>query len=150
MLSEADRSILCSAVPSFEPKWQAWCANEAKQAERFPEDTPTSNELSHDFLSQLARHVGQRIAAGELTEAESLFSALEQLYARADEELEMKLTVGFLEDLIVVAAHERAMLPSLDAVAAAAGPRVSDGYTTARDYLRGPPGTPDAEYWVRP
>jgi hypothetical protein len=137
--------VLLAAVPSLAPEWARWLEDRAAYRARFPDEELTDEDRRHEFLWLLAQHMAAR-----LHEAEALFAALEQVYLGADLALADKLTVGFLENLIMGADDIPGALPVLDGLAASAGPRVRQEYHRARDHLRGPPGTPDDPCWVRP
>jgi hypothetical protein len=100
MPSDSYQAILLDAVPSFQARWREHCEDWASYVTRHPEEALSATEQRHDFFSELASHVGERLAAGDLSEAEPLFAALDRVYRGADEELATDLTIGFLEDLI--------------------------------------------------
>lgn len=142
--TEAELVLLVS-VPSLTPEWARWCEDRVAYLARFPDAELTDEDRRYEFLWILTAHVAAR-----LHEAHALFAALEQVYLGADEALAGKLTVAFLENLIMAADDIPGALPVLDETAASAGPRVRQEYKRARDYLRGPPGSPDDPCWVRP
>ena len=137
MLSESQEAALLNAVPSFEPCWRAWRADQAEYVARFPEAALTPAAYAHEFLSQLAHHLADRVAAGELGEAEWLFAALEGVYAEAGVELEAALTVGFLESLIYAVERRGGDAAALGRFAR--GPETLRGWRAAYGYTY-PPG----------
>jgi len=100
VLSESQQAALLNAVPSFESVWRHWLEEQAEYVQRFPDEALSPLELSREFLWQLDRHLGKRIAAGDTGETDWLFAALEPIYRTADSDLWADLTVGFLESLI--------------------------------------------------
>jgi hypothetical protein len=137
VLSEPDQSALLNAVPSFQPAWHHWLADQADYVSRFPEEALSPDDLTFEFFWTLADHLGARVAAGDLGEAESLFAALEHIYNGAEEELITQLTVGFLECLISSIEHPGGDPRLLHHVQK--GPAGSWGWRTALEYMHPPP-----------
>jgi hypothetical protein len=135
MLSDSSRAHLLHSVPSFVPKWEERCADQAEYEARFPEARWNAEEYSHEFRTQLAWHLGERVAEGELHEVEWFFAALEALYQVADDDLDSELTVGLLEDLI----HSVEMEGAADASilhAIPKGPLTREAWEAAYAYTR--------------
>jgi len=125
-----------NAVPSFQPVWQHWLADQADYVSRFPEEALSPDDQTHEFFSTLATHLGARVAAGDLGEAEWLFAALEHIYNGAEEALITQLTVGFLESLIFSIEYSGGDPRILHHVRK--GPAGSWGWRTAFEYMHPP------------
>ena len=136
MLSERDQSALLNAVPSFQPVWHKWLADQADYVSRFPEEALSPDDLTHELFSELASHVGARVAAGDLGELEWLFAALEHIYNGAEEKLITQLTVGFLESLIYSIEYSGGDPRIVHHVQK--GPAGSWGWRTAFEYIHPP------------
>jgi hypothetical protein len=136
VLSESDQSTLLNAVPSFQPFWDHWLADQADYVSRFPEEALSPADQAHEFFSTLASHLGARIAAGDLAETEWLFAALERIYNDADEALITQLTVGFLESLIFSVEYSGGDAAILHHVQK--GPAGAWGWRTAFEYMHPP------------
>jgi hypothetical protein len=133
VLSESAQSALLNAVPSFQPVWQQWLADQADYVARFPEELLSEADQTREFFTNLASHLGERVAAGDLVEAEWLFAALERIYADADDELIAQLTVGFLESLIYSIEYSGGSADVLHHVQK--GPASAWGWRTAFEYI---------------
>ena len=88
MVTESDLGPLLHAVPSYAEQW------ERERAEIRPE-SPV-----HELTLWLAVHLADRIAAGDESELDGFFAAVDQLYREGDGEMDDRLTVGLLESLI--------------------------------------------------
>ena len=136
MLTAPALASLLDAVPSFGPRWQAWCADHAEYVARFPGDALSDAERGHEFLARLARHVGKQVASGERHEVAGLFMALEAILADADQETWNALTVGFLESLIDAVEREGAEAAPLGEFAT--GPAARVAWRAAFEYIHPP------------
>jgi hypothetical protein len=136
VLSESDQAALLNAVPSFQAAWQQWLADQADYVSRFPEEALSPADQTREFFSNLASHLGARVAAGDLAEAEWLFAALERTYNDADDELIAQLTVGFLESLIYSIEYSGGNADILHHVQK--GPASAWGWRTAFEYIHPP------------
>ncbi len=88
MVTESDLAPLLHAVPSYARQW------ERERVEIRPESRV------HELTLWLAVHLAERIAAGDESELDRFFGAVDQLYREGDGEMDDQLTVGLLESLI--------------------------------------------------
>jgi hypothetical protein len=136
VLSELNQSALLNAVPSFQPVWHHWLADQADYVSRFPEEALSEADQTREFFSTLASHLGTRVAAGDLSEAAWLFAALEPIYNDADGDLISELTVGLLESLILSIKYSGGDAGVLHHVQK--GPAATWGWRTAFEYIHPP------------
>jgi hypothetical protein len=88
MVTESDLAPLLHAVPSYAEQW------ERERAEIRPESRV------HELTLWLAVHLADRIAAGDESELDGFFGAVDQMYREGDGEMDDRLTVWLLESLI--------------------------------------------------
>lgn len=85
---DASWAPLRDAIPSFAESWDAYRSSSLYS----PEETFSS-------LNELARHVFERVRAGDTGELPAFFDAVERLYADADDSFEEAIRIGLFEYL---------------------------------------------------
>jgi len=81
--------LLVAADPSFRGKW-----------EEFQKEYRTENELPHYLaLSDLARHLIEKLETGETQRFEAIFHVVELWHLNGDPYVQEAATVGLIEDL---------------------------------------------------
>ena len=135
LLSESQIKSLLDAVPSFEESWREHEASEKDYEERFSHPPRTEEERRDDFLWHLALHLSERVARGELHEAEWLAAALERIYESVSEDTAVKLTVSFLESLVIQIQHAGGDASVVTPLIR--GPRVAWRWRQAYSYYQG-------------
>lgn len=90
-----DVETLVAAVPGFRPSWEKFLGEYAGE-----DATPY-----YIAMSELAHYVVENYAKGTTAEFPNLFSTVESLFQKKDDDLESLLTVGLLEDIQNIASH---------------------------------------------
>ncbi len=102
MLTNAHRSTLLAAVPSFGPRWTAWQQDQREYTSRLSREKLSGSDVELNFLWELAAHIAGRFTTGNNEgELAALFAALEKIYAAAAAELWSLLTLSLLEHLML-------------------------------------------------
>ena len=102
MLTNAQRDTLLAAMPSFAPRWTAWQDHQSEYTSRFREETLSEEERELNFVLELASHITDRFTTPTIgEELTALFAALEDIYADADANLKVLLTLSLLEQLML-------------------------------------------------
>ena len=91
MITSVDLEPIASSVPSFQPKWQQML--EAQE----PED---ADILFVEFSARMCMHLVEAAVAGDFSDFELLFAAIEFPLSDRKTELFDSLTMGFLESLM--------------------------------------------------
>jgi hypothetical protein len=135
LLPQSDIDALLNAVPSFQERWRIDVAERADFEKRFPKSIRSPEERVDDFLSDLAAHLGRRVAGGDLHEVEWLAAELERIFERVPVRTTVLLTVGFLESLVIMI--EQAGGDASTVTPLMHGPRVRERWQQAYGYYHG-------------
>jgi hypothetical protein len=128
MLTDDDWAPLRAAVPSFAEPWRAFVAQPWYES-----DPPYA-------VSELARHLVNEAAAGRTSELPTFFAALDELLARANDELYDLATIGLLEDVVHEADRRKIKLAPFDR--AAKGAHARTAWSAVVKFIRGETRSP--------